>query len=82
MNFQLMNDKIHREGSNNLNYPDIHRYLVERWVAACKCEPDKDACQKIIEESNKFVWEILEQCHNLNRLSVQGVPLFRPKLGG
>lgn len=81
MCFQDMSDKIHSKGSNSLNYPDIHRHLVELWVNACTNADVKEKAQKLIEDGNKFIQEILDKCQSLNHLSVQGIPLFRPRLG-
>ena len=81
MNFQLMSERIHRKGNNSLNYPDIHRHLVALWMDACSFGEDKEKIQKVIDDGNKFIQEILDQCHSLNQLNVRGVPLFRPQLG-
>jgi len=35
---RFQSDRIHREGMRVLNFPDIHRWLVEMWVQACQAE--------------------------------------------
>lgn len=34
-------DRIHKEGSRGLNFPDIHRWLVEHWYVTTTQVPSK-----------------------------------------
>lgn len=66
--------RLHSEGVSGLNYPDIHRWLVQHWLVTCDAA-ESDRSQRI-EELNKFVESILTKS---DIDSGYGFPLLRPK---
>ena len=69
-------DKLHKEGHGGLNYPDIHRKLVELWCASCDSqEGDLVACEAVGEFARKVLAAIK------NTKAIDGVPLLRQRLG-
>ena len=69
-------DKLHRDGNAGLNFPDIHRKLVDLWVIACDAaENDK----KAIDAIGNFAQAVLDAQKNFG--SVDGVRLLRTKFG-
>lgn len=76
-NFEGQKDKLHREGNLQLNFPDIHRWLVLHWVAACRVKDDTDKVNAAIRELDEWAHNILARCQELNREEVGGIRLFR-----
>lgn len=58
--YEHWSSKLHREGSAGLNYPDIHRWLVEQWVACCHHLDDREYVVSSYEELRRFCQELLE----------------------
>lgn len=76
-NFEGQKDKLHREGNRQLNFPDIHRWLVKKWVAACRVKDDTETVNAAISELDEWTHNILNRCQELNREEVGGIRLFR-----
>lgn len=71
---EYWSDRLHADGHGGLNYPDIHRKMVDLWAAACDANAGKErdaACQQITDFANA----ILEAVRNSG--SVMGVRLLR-----
>lgn len=69
---QYWSSRLHKEGHGGLNYPDIHRRMVELWIAACDAkESDKVAP----EAMGKFAEAVLHAVRDAGE--VDGVPLLR-----
>lgn len=53
--------KIHREGGAGLNYPDIHRWLVDAWVEACMAQNASEPIKPHFEKVQRFTRDVLEK---------------------
>lgn len=53
--------RLHREGSNVLNYPDIHRWLVAHWVETCTTPEDKDFIKRRYHALATFCKDVLDK---------------------
>jgi len=69
-------DRLHKEGNNSLNYPDIHNWLVNRWVDLCKTVVE-DVSQKLRKDIGVFTNTILNRCKELREETYEGVKIFR-----
>lgn len=59
--FKAVSSEIHREGHAGLNYPDIHRWLVDRWEEALALdENDAQAVRKVWDQLETFKRAMLE----------------------
>ena len=67
-------ERLVREGPNGLNYPAIHRWLVDQWIKACAVEDDGHALDTIYQELREFENEMLTVRHLETRY---GFRLFR-----
>lgn len=75
--FQHYSDMLHAEKSFNLNYPDIHRYLVAQWAAACEAIADYKKVEAIMEEVEQFRRGISDILSDIRYKNIQGVLIFR-----
>lgn len=75
-NVKYWNDEFHKLKNNSLNYPDLNRELISRWVALC-IETDEKKLQKLYDSLSKFGSDVLRSVYRLNNESVDGVRLFR-----
>jgi hypothetical protein len=71
-------DRLHKEGHNGLNYPDIHRKLVELWCDACDA-PEGEKQGKASDAIGEFAQQVLRALDESPE--IQGVPLLRRKYG-
>jgi hypothetical protein len=69
-------DRLHKEGSNSLNYPDIHGWLVEHWVKMCQTT-DNEALKKLYSDADNFTNAILNRCRDLRQETKNGIKIFR-----
>lgn len=75
--FASWSDRIHREGLRNLNFPDIHRWLTEKWADLCEHEKDDDYVRKGIKELDEWGQALLQRCQDLSHENCGGIRLFR-----
>ena len=76
--YQSQYDKLHKEsGGLNLNFPDFHRWFVEKWSECMECRHDDEVVKTAYEELNQFVRGILDAISDQRGRSVMGVGLFR-----
>lgn len=75
--YAYWNSRLHKEGANGLNYPDIHRWLVEHWVKTCAKPDNKEWRKQRYEELARFCEGILDKCQDFKHASVCGVRLGR-----
>lgn len=73
--FAYESQRIHREGSRGLNYPDIHRWLVNHWTVTCDHLADTEALKADYKALSDFVNTVLAQ-QQVD--SGYGFPLLRP----
>lgn len=54
--FEGVSQEIHKKGHGGLNYPDIHRWLCEKWLQAYDTPdtPDDKALEPIWRELREF----------------------------
>jgi len=74
--FKYISKKIHDLNSNNLNYPDIHRSLVDMWIKACNTKNEEEI-KEIYNQSENLKDKILERCQVMKQEEVCGIKLFR-----
>ena len=66
-------NRLHKEGHNGLNYPDIHRKLVDLWRDACDAaRPEEEATT---ERIGAFAEAVLKAVNDAPQ--VDGVSLLR-----
>ncbi len=70
--------KLHKEGNNGLNYPDIHMWLVAHWAKTCSKREDDKWLETRYKELREFATEILELCKNYTDvITKSGIRLLR-----
>jgi len=74
--FRRISNEIHQY-KTGLNYPDIHRKLVELWVKASSCIDNVPECNKILESLSDFKIKIIEANKSLRDVYIDGVKLYR-----
>lgn len=70
-------NKLHREGSPGLNWPELHRHLVRLWLKLCDAydvELKGELISSAYEELYEFRDAILNICQNT---TVDGIQLFK-----
>jgi len=72
--FSGFSNKIHEINNNGLNYPDIHRYFVSRWMECCNGASD-DKIKAIYSEIENFIKDIKEKVST--DVSINGIRVFR-----
>lgn len=76
--YEAWSTRLHRDGLPNLNYPDIHRWLVSHWCKTCAGRADQNFVTRQLGELEAFAKDILRRCDELRQERVaQGVKLFR-----
>lgn len=71
--FEYYNRKLHESKFHQiLNYPDIHRYIVDVWVDACNAKTNTSIIE-YEDKLKKFFDETIELCESAKKLSVNGV---------
>jgi len=77
--FESYSSDIHAKGARNLNFPDIHRKLVDLWVEAMESKETKEEVElrKVYDKTRKFFDGIMSECQELKYKEVEGIPLFR-----
>jgi hypothetical protein len=76
-NFEYWNRRLHGETHLNLNFPDIHRWLVGKWVLICESREDDTALNSGMNELEKWATEIINRCRELKQEMIGGIRLFR-----
>lgn len=76
--YQCQYDKLHKESRGlNLNFPDFHRWFVDKWAECMERRHDDEVVKAAYEELNQFVRGILDAASDQRGRSVMGVGLFR-----
>jgi hypothetical protein len=83
MKYKLISDevnhwsrKLHELDNNSLNYPDIHRALVERWCEMCDNADDHDKLQDLYNKLANFGNTIINKVRGSRNEYVDGVRIF------
>jgi hypothetical protein len=71
--FKNFSDQVHAIRNNGLNYPDINRYLISKWVDCCE-ETNDEKIQKVYIEIEEFI-DKLKDIHL--DLKINGINVFR-----
>ena len=70
--------RLHKEShGQNLNFPDFHRWFVEKWAECMEHRHEDDVVKAAFDELNQFVRGILESVSDQRERSVMGVRLMR-----
>lgn len=76
--YQSQYDKLHKESRGvNLNFPDFHRWFVEKWAECMERRHDDEVVKAAYEELNQFVRGILDDVSDQRERSVMGVRIVR-----
>jgi len=70
-------DEFHELDNYGLNYPDIHRKLIEMWCEMCENADNHDKLQKLYDKLAKFGNAIVKKVKDLSFERIDGVRLFR-----
>lgn len=63
--------------NNSLNYPDLKRELINRWIIMCENKDDKDKLQELYDSLSKFGNAVIKRVNELKHEEIDGVALFR-----
>ena len=69
-------DKFHQE-KIGLNYPDLSRALISRWVKMCEAKDDKETFKEEQKRFLSFVDKIVEKIQKIKTEKVESFWLFR-----
>lgn len=83
MNFKTISDeffywhrKFHDLQNTALNYPDLHRELVSRWIEVCNRKDEEDFINESFSKLSNFYNEVINKVSELQNISVDGVSIF------
>ena len=76
-NVSAWSRELHALRNNSLNYPDIHRELLRRWVEMCDNADNEKKLDKMYDDLADFVNEIKRRVRNLATESVGDIRIFR-----
>jgi hypothetical protein len=68
--------KLHELNHNSLNYPDIHRALVERWCEMCDNADDLDKLPNLYNKLADFCNAIIRKVQDIRSEYLDGVRIF------
>lgn len=77
--FLAWSERLHREGPTSLNFPDIHDWLVSKWIFACNNIKNPEVLDKCMRDLDSWGQEIMNAITDANRVEVQGMRLFRQR---
>ena len=76
--YKLSYERLHREARPaNLNYPDINRWFEQSWEACMRDRHDASSVEQAYNTLEAFVQEALSLASDQQKITVQGVRLFR-----
>ena len=74
--FEYYSNKFHdSKFSSSLNYPDIHRHIVNMWTDACNSTTNDDV-KKHENRLKKFYDDTIIVCENSRNFTVDGVRIM------
>jgi hypothetical protein len=73
---EYWSQKLHTELKNGANFPDIHRFLVQKWVEACHATT-KEQTTKVLREVADFSTTMIRKFEDFKYEQVSGVRLMR-----
>jgi hypothetical protein len=75
-NVEYWSKKLHALDNNSLNFPDIHRALVEKWCDMCDNADDYDKLKILYNKLADFAKAIINKVDNTRSEYVDGVRIF------
>lgn len=76
-NVAYWSKRFHELNNNSLNYPDLKRELINRWIVMCENKDDKDKLQELYDSLSKFGNAVIKRVNELKHEEIDGVALFR-----
>lgn len=76
-NFQAARERLHREGLRSLNFPDIMRWMEQKWASACRLRANDKDVDEILGDLDNFVRKILGKCQEVKIETIEGIYLIR-----
>lgn len=70
-------DELHKIKSLNLNYPDLNREYIRRWVELCDNRKDECKMKRLWESLRNFHQGIIETVNQTKQTEIEGVQIFR-----
>jgi len=68
--------KFHSLKFNGLNYPDLNRALISKWVGMCESIENEEKLKSLYQELSKFGRSIIEKVDELKYVTVDEVKIF------
>lgn len=68
--------KFHELNRKNINYPDLNRELVRRWVEMCDNVNDANVFSNLHISLIRFGNDVIENINEAMNKKVDGIPLF------
>ena len=76
--YETWSKELHTKGLRELNFPDIHRWLVTHWAETCQKVDDKEWIGDRYKELRDFSREILDKCQESREfVTLRGMSLLR-----
>jgi hypothetical protein len=75
--FTKLSDRLHAIKGANLNYPDLHTYLVRKWRDCCDLVHTDEQRDMLRTEVRHFVAHVEQTANGLRSEVLDGVQLFR-----
>jgi hypothetical protein len=80
--FKYQYDYLHRLNDNSINWPDLARWLEQKWLDACdtperKGENEEKELSKIFTELNDMVKQIETMSKEKKKIVVDGLKVFK-----
>lgn len=72
-NVRRWSNDFHKIKNNTINYPEIHRTLVEKWQEICNAGNDNKILNILFEQLNKWGNKSLDRLKNLEQEKQEGV---------
>jgi hypothetical protein len=69
--------EFHSLKINTLNYPDLNKELIRRWIELCDNRDNEKLLQELFDKLSNFCNSVVNKARDLNFEEVEGVSLFR-----
>jgi hypothetical protein len=76
-NVAYWSKEFHSLKNNALNYPDLNRELIRRWVELCENRYDDNRVQELHDQLSSFCNSVIQNVKDLSFKEVEGIRLFR-----
>ena len=68
---------FHNLNNNSLNYPDLNRALISKWIEMCENKENENLLKELYLQLNKFGKDVTTKVKNLSYEEIDGINLFR-----